>query len=32
MVEDGLVSADVPYEKLIDPRPADAAVEQVAAR
>ncbi|WP_051166021.1 ABC transporter substrate-binding protein [Amycolatopsis orientalis] len=31
MVEDGLVSADVPYEKLIDPCPADAAVERVAA-
>ncbi|MGH3438913.1 MAG: hypothetical protein ACRDRN_20895, partial [Sciscionella sp.] len=28
MVEDGLVSADVPYDRLVDPRPAAAAVQR----
>jgi NitT/TauT family transport system substrate-binding protein len=31
MVDDGLVSADVPYDRLVDPRPAAVAVQRAEA-
>jgi NitT/TauT family transport system substrate-binding protein len=31
MADDGLVSADVPYDRLVDPRPAAAAVQRAEA-